>query len=662
MLNWTATLWPVAAAIAIKSSFVITVAWLAALMLQRRSAAARHLVWTACAAALVALPLLSISLPALRIHAADAILPGDPGIVFRSDAVANAGAPPGPKALAPGSSTAPTHAAPIDWRPILLYVWACGAAIVFLQLLSARIGLRRIRRAATPSPCSREAALLANALGLDSPVRVLETPGSMPMTFGILRPAILLPSGCAGWSASRLRMVLLHELAHVRRGDAATHLLAQATLLLYWWNPLAWTAWREFLKERERAADDMVLATGAAQSEYAGHLLEIARSLQAAPIGAAAIAMARPSQLEGRLLAILSDGVNRRSPGRAAAAIAAAAAVAVVLPIAAVRAQSTAAPADVDATIRAATTAKNHQLLEPAADVYEKLHKYKEAQTLREASLTIREQQNGQSSAQYAEGLVLLGNLAAKRGAGDESLMYYRRALQYGDRPEVFPALLRLGMHAWSQRRMGAVIKWLTGDESARDYLRRARNVASNPNDMSRATTWMANAESDPATAESLYRSAVSAAEYNSSEQALALEFFARFLNEQGRPAEAEPLVARAKEIRQGRILALSAKSGIALSSAMKVGKGVSAPSLLAKIEPEYSEDARVAKIQGAVTLAIVVDTDGRAKDVRVIKGVGYGLDEKAVEAVGNWEFRPGTMNGEPVQVQAQIEINFRLL
>ena len=135
----------------------------------------------------------------------------------------------------------------------------------------------------------------------------------MPMTFGVLRPTVLLPEEARAWSDERRRVVLLHELAHVLRGDAATHLLARTALALHWWNPLAWTMWREFLKERERATDDLVLGTGATASDYASHLLEIARTMQARPASAAAgVAMARRSQLEGRLLAIL-DG--RRCAG-----------------------------------------------------------------------------------------------------------------------------------------------------------------------------------------------------------------------------------------------------------------------------------------------------------------------------------------------------------
>jgi TonB family protein len=660
MLNWTATIWPVAAAVAIKSSVILAAACLATLLMRGCSAAARHVVWTACIAALIALPLLSISLPALRLSVAGAILPEDSGIVFR----ATASGVPSPDAARP-AGTPPEHsvtpapaAARLDLRRVALELWVVGAIVGLIQMLGASLALRRLRRTAISSPDFRQTALLAHAIGIDSPVRLLEVPAGMPMTFGILNPTILMPADASEWSETRRRIVLLHELAHIKRGDAASHLIARFAVALYWWNPLVWTAWREFLKERERAADDLVLATGARQSEYAGHLLEVARSMQGSPVAAAAaIAMARPSQLEGRLLAILSDRVNRRQPGRVAMAVAAVIAVAIVLPLAAIRAQSMPAqgvPPDVDATIRAAMSQKNHQLLEPAAELYERLHKYQEALALREASLAIREQEAGKNSAQYAEGLVLLGNLTGKRGATEESLNYYAQAIQYGDRPEVYPALIRLGMHA---RKDDPALAY--------DYLRRASAVARNGNEAGRATTWMANIQADqlsnPTLAESLYRSAMSAEEFDSPEQAVTLDFFAQFLKDQNRAGEAEPLTARALEIHKSRATSLAAKTTTA-ASALKVSKDITAPKLLTKVEPQYSDDARAAKIAGQVTLTVVIDTDGRAKDMLVVGSMGYGLDEKAVEAVNQWTFQPGTRGGQPVPVQAQIEINFRLM
>lgn len=95
---------------------------------------------------------------------------------------------------------------------------------------------------------------------------------------------------------------------------------------------------------------------------------------------------------------------------------------------------------------------------------------------------------------------------------------------------------------------------------------------------------------------------------------------------------------------------------------AFRIGGGVSAPQPIFKVEPEYSEEARKAKYQGTVLLAIVVDEEGRTRNIRVVRSLGMGLDEKAIEAVSKWRFRPGYKDGRPVPVHANVEVNFRLL
>ena len=95
---------------------------------------------------------------------------------------------------------------------------------------------------------------------------------------------------------------------------------------------------------------------------------------------------------------------------------------------------------------------------------------------------------------------------------------------------------------------------------------------------------------------------------------------------------------------------------------AYRIGNGVSAPVPLFKPDPEYSEEARKAKFQGSVILQIIVDENGNPKDIKVIRPLGLGLDEKAIEAVQKWRFRAGILNGKPVPVRANVEVNFRLL
>jgi TonB family protein len=652
---------PILVSAALKSTFVLGAAWLAALTMRGRSAAARHLVWTAAAAALLALPFLSVALQALPVGRAAAILPANLGLVFHATSTAGNDAAVAAMPSSPGTSR---HAlgAPVrrlDWKTWLMLLWAAGVAISFARMLVACAALWRLRRQAAPYPEPDRARALAAALGIRNEVEVLETVrGSMPMTFGLLRPAIFMPCDAGSWTGPRRQMVLLHELAHVRRGDVATNLMARVALSLYWWNPLAWTAWREFLKERERAADDLVLNSGACAAEYAGHLLEVARTMQAAPATAwAAIAMARPSQLEGRLVAILDSRRNRQQPGRLAAAVAALLAIAVVAPVAAVQSQEEqAATPDVEAAIRAANGQKNHEMLERAASAFEKLRKYPEAVTLREAALAIREQVSGPQSLDYAVGLIQLGDLARKRGKFQDAESAYAKAVAaVGDRAETASALLYLSMGAYRTHDF----------DKAMEYAQRVRNVSPAGPLTGKAMTWMGQIrekqEGGAADAEALYTGALSQEDANSADGALTMELYGRFLRGQGRTMEAEVIEARAANVRKTLIDAATSKRA-ANGQVYRVGNGTTPPSLLKKLEPEYTEEARVEKIAGTVLLTVVIETDGTASSFQILKGVGFGLDEKAVEAISQWKFKPGTRDGAPVPVQAQIEVNFRLL
>src|ERR1051326_2316753 len=94
---------------------------------------------------------------------------------------------------------------------------------------------------------------------------------------------------------------------------------------------------------------------------------------------------------------------------------------------------------------------------------------------------------------------------------------------------------------------------------------------------------------------------------------------------------------------------------------AYRVGGGVSAPRATFSPDPEYSEEARKAKYQGTVVLWVVVGPDGRPHDIRVQRTLGMGLDEKAIEAVRQWKFEPAKKDGNPVAVQINVEVNFRL-
>ena len=648
---------------ALKSTLILAVAALAAFGMRRRSAASRHLVWTAAAAALLTLPLLTRTLPALRVPVAST----GPTAVFQVFATST------PLNRAPHVGQAPrptadTQVRPAESTPWIPMLWSAGAIFAVLQMFWAYVVLMRVRRRARPFAAD-EAAVLARTLGIEHPVAILETPrGTMPMTCGIFRPAVLMPAGASEWSPERLRIVLLHELAHIRRGDLATHLLARLALSLHWWNPLAWYAWRAFVKERERATDDLVLAAGERASDYAGHLLEIARSFQPEPAtAAAALAMARRSELEGRLVAILDAGVNRRPAGRRAAVIAALAAVTLAAPFAAVEAQDTSTPpnvnfrvtstgqeADIDATIRAAAAQKSHEILDRAAAAYINLSRFDAAQKLLESSLAIRADKSGETSASYAAGLVKLGDLELKRNRADEALAFYNKAVSLGDRPEVAPALFYLGLRAYGDGNYTA----------AEDYFQRILNVDPKGPKAGPALTRLAGVRQHQpgreAEAELLYQKAIAADTPNSYDLTDTLAAYAMYLRHEGRADEAKEQDARAAQVRAA--IGGKAETGVSSSNAYRVGNGITAPQLLFKVEPQYTEEARAAKFQGTVLLYIEVQPDGRATNIRVQRSLGLGLDEKAVEAVQQWRFKPGTKEGQPVPVAATIEVNFRLM
>jgi beta-lactamase regulating signal transducer with metallopeptidase domain len=205
------------------------------------------------------------------------------------------------------------------WVLWTLGVWLSGVLIVLGRLLLGLVRVGRFAREATPltdEPWDRLAARLRAHLALRRKVRLLKSDDvRIPLAWGFLRPVVLLPVNAASWSPERRRIVLLHELLHLKQNDWLMQMLAQIACAVYWFNPLTWVAVKRLYVERERACDDEVIARGTKPSEYATHLLDIAQLMPpggTAPI--AALAMARRSQLKGRVMSIL-DSSNRKRRG-----------------------------------------------------------------------------------------------------------------------------------------------------------------------------------------------------------------------------------------------------------------------------------------------------------------------------------------------------------
>ena len=336
----------------VKATVLLVLAAVVTVFLRRSPASLRHLVWTLACGGVLALPLASALLPNWRLAAWPRL---DVPVAFDAEQLSPQASEQDPKPAPPVMPTShatvpPTSAAgetePVrwrltpDWTALVSPVWlsGVGAVLILLAVGMARImWLDRVTR-----PVEDEAWLilvdeLSLELGLTRHVRLLQASGpAMPMTWGIRRPAILLPAEADTWTAERRRDVLLHELAHVKRHDFLIQLMAHVACAVYWFHPMVWLAATRLREERERACDDHVLRAGATPSEYASHLLDIARGLRAArATSLASVAMARPAQLATRLIDVLDTRRCRDTLSARAALPAWLVAIAVVVPLAA---------------------------------------------------------------------------------------------------------------------------------------------------------------------------------------------------------------------------------------------------------------------------------------------------------------------------------------
>lgn len=356
--------------VALKSMAVVLLAVVVVALLGRASAACRHLVWCLSVAGLLLLPVLSLLLPDWRV----AWLPrwsaqptqlaatehielaqvertqpleytaplAGAAIVLPPSAAASTTVPPQePHHLPP--NTIETSSSPRTMVPWLAIAWSAGGLPSLVPLAIGLWQLARLHRRSQVMADRRWLALLQEIrrqLALRRHVQLRQSESSLaPLTWGALRPVLLVPFEAGAWPDKRRRLVLLHELAHVRRWDWLTQLVAHVACAVYWFNPLVWWAARQMRIERELACDDIVLASGARASDYARELLALAAGLSHSRASMlAALPMARRVALDDRLHGILDSRRNRTALSRAAVCLGAALAAAAIAPLAMLRA------------------------------------------------------------------------------------------------------------------------------------------------------------------------------------------------------------------------------------------------------------------------------------------------------------------------------------
>jgi beta-lactamase regulating signal transducer with metallopeptidase domain len=352
--------------VAVKATVLLVLAGAVTGLCRQSSAALRHSIWLVAMLGLIVLPLATWALPAWRLPILPASLAQPPaqisveenqeavesiqsapravigdsppstarsgaGLLGRTDpmlpeasAAPAASQPPfatatkevrqRPHGAAADRQTAP--AASSRWPLLVCALWSVGAliwALVLVRGIWRTVKLRWQSLVLSDPLLTATVRELGQRLALRRKVGLREHPQPVvPLTWGILRPVILLPRLARQWSQTMRHAVLLHELAHIQRGDVVAQLIARMACVLHWYHPLAWHALRKMRQEREQACDDAVVQAGEKASDYAEQLVEVAR-LCVTPGGLSlAIAMAEGNSLERRLKSLFDLSRSHR--------------------------------------------------------------------------------------------------------------------------------------------------------------------------------------------------------------------------------------------------------------------------------------------------------------------------------------------------------------
>lgn len=312
---------------------VLAVAWIAVRCAPDLPAASKHAIWTTAFAVLLLLPIgawvipgWGIDLTALRStpddrYAHPVVLAATPEAALGE--TASPDAPPetesSSEAPATSSVTDPAADAALLRRAArwvasgFVLVWAGGVLLLLGRLAIGMAALWRWNRSATDIDNAELAAPLARKLDFDRPFAVRQSPEArVPIAWGAIRPAIILPTDAQQWPAARLRSVLLHELAHIKRWDYLTRVVSRVARALFWLNPLVWRAAERSAATQERACDDVVLQSGVAAWEYAEQLLAVAKTLRHRATPAEAVALNAGLRFKSRMRALLEPTAPHR--------------------------------------------------------------------------------------------------------------------------------------------------------------------------------------------------------------------------------------------------------------------------------------------------------------------------------------------------------------
>ena len=640
------------AALTVKVSAILLLVLAAALCLRTRSAAARHWVLavgvvSACGApALHVLPVPPVvqvaplgTLDWSAGHFFDmlglrpyALFTADTDVLGSVVASETAGSRPGRS----GRAAAAVASGHVVGR-LAVTIWLVGAVASAGVLLVGLARLRRLRASSsrvTDGPWHDLCADLARSCGLRRGVDLLFGPRpALVATWGWRRPAVMLPAAAAEWPAERMRVVLLHELAHVRHCDWLLQMAAEMLRCVWWFNPLAWVVRARLRRESEHAADDLVLARGVPATTCATHLVELAKEARKhRRTWLPAPAMARPSHLERRLSAMLNSDTNRRPLTRRARLWSLGVLVPVSILVAGLQVAAQTARISGAVVNQDGNTVRNPDITFTVREAWQSAGPMRYAFVDR-AGNVVRNPDITRISTSRSASAHLVGHDDGSFEIFDLGPGEYILAVRA---PGFEPLFRRFSLEAGEQREEELVLSRIPAS-------RQPLTGAESP------TTGTA-----PAATGRLPESIGSAV---------------------GQEPPTEPSSARIAELVE-RAAALQEQLQSVLDELqtvlgdpdqpsgpdepIRIGNGVPPPAKIHDVPPVYPPAAREAGVQGLVVLEATIDPTGEVGNIEVLRSVPE-LEEAAIAAVEQWRYEPTLVDGAPVSVLMTVTINFLL-
>jgi TonB family protein len=590
----------------IKSSAILLASWGVVQLLRRQPAAVRHLIWAAGVTGALAVPALTLLLPSWQPvnfgtfgmeEKWGLTPPATTTVLSTMTPVATEGQTP--SLLRPES--------PLTAANIMFTVWLAGFAIALSVLVGGIIRLAWLVFRATPITSElwiRVTKDTSRVLKLTRPIQILHHPRSSTLgTWGILRGRILVPRDAESWPEERVRIVLAHELAHIKRFDWIMQIIAESARAIHWFNPLFWIACKRLRHESEHSCDDAVLNLGIDGQTYAAHLLELARAFKNSDRAwSPVLAMAQPPHLERRFVAMLNPSLNRRPVGLATVGAVVLVAICLTLPLAAMQSREQAAPVVQPRVVtKSSPPAPTSSAANAAANVVPKARVVAAAVRPRPAASPVR------ATVQEGAGSIF-GTVLDATGARIPGAIAGLSFLETKGHQEV----------ASSESGTFEFAKLLPGRYLLQIHLP-------------------------------------------------GFQAFARMVEIQGSERSQQTVTLAIGTISQRVEVSVAGTPkpapNPAVSTRIRIGGNIQAANLISQVKPIYPESARNAGVEGTVRMQGLIGSDGRILSLQVLNEgqVDIELANAARGAASQWRYRPTLLNGVPVEVFTTIEVDFKL-